>query len=829
MSIVVEELAERISKSEGYLNSKSLMFKKYASSLVGEKVDFSREELKKFIFSLQVFSKSSRQSFKEEARQNLAMAIDVCLDEFPELVAVASNIFLEHGDFPNIPLLSEKKGVEVELGSITRARNFIREDINRIEGIDYAFTDFQRELWEDLRSQNDVIVVAPTSAGKTHVILTYLVRKIIGEDSGFYVVIVPTRALITEVSSNIYDLLNEYNGENIDVCTVPNKEEYSEKTIFVMTQERLYELVLRGDLNFDLLFVDEAHNISDHSRGVLLHMTIERMLEDSSPQVVISMPSKAYENAFSTVFPATNFVSVINDHSTVSKIMMNVVPSGRKLHISPIDGDYGIEISKGFKAKDLADIVLRLGEGESNLVFANRTNNCEDLAARISQRLSVDTSEELEEAASYVSDLIHPEFTLADNLKKSVAFHYGPLPTSVRVMVESLAKQNHIRYIVCTSTLAEGINLPAKNLFLKNPLIPVKGEPSKRMKDVQIKNIVGRAGRMTKHFSGNVFLVEPKDWEFEDYFEDKEDADKIPGYQDSINKNWFDIISLLNTGDVGEGKFELYSIANKLLKDFGRGVVGDVIYSDLIELKEDQKVALLTAVENAHEGMDVPVFILEANPTIGYLQQNNLYAFLKSIDDLDNWVVPHPLAKDLHAKLVQIFEKLEMLGIYKPTQGYSISQVCLIAKKWIGSNPLSEIISDQINWDKIIAREHGKGDPKVNSSVRKVIKSINDDVRFRMSNSLKSYVEILDLVLATSNNESKNVRLNYYFEIGSSIDEVISLINLGLSRESSLGVRSVLASSREIVSKQQLSSCMQSGELNSMHKIALQEIKNLLD
>ena len=746
-------------------------------------------------------------------------------------MAVANNIFLEHGDFPNIPLLFEKKEVQFELGSLTRARNFIREAINTVDGIEYTFTDFQRELWEDLSSESDVVVVAPTSAGKTYVILTYLVKKLISEDFGFYVVIVPTRALITEVSSNIYDLLNEYEGEDIEVCTVPNKEEFSDKTIFVMTQERLYELVLRGDLSFNLLFVDEAHNISDQSRGVLLHMTIERMMEDSSPQVIISMPSKAYKNAFSTVFPAINFNSVINDHATVSKILMNVVPIGKNLRVSPIDEDYGVDISKGFRNKDLADIVLKLGQGESNLIFANRTNDCENLAARISKSLirEGDVSEELEEAASYVSELIHPEFTLVDNLRSGVAFHYGPLPTSVRVLVESLAKQKSIKYIVCTSTLAEGINLPAKNLFLKNPLIPIRGEQPRRMKDVQIKNIIGRAGRMTKHFSGNVFLVEPKVWKFDDYFEEEEEVNKIPGYQESINNDCYALIDLLLTGEVEDDRYNLFSIANKLLKDFSRNKLREVLNSELITLSQSDKELLLEAINEAHNKMDVSVFTLEANPTIGYIQQNNLHTFLHSLNHLEEWVTPHPKSKDLHERLVKIFTRLEELGVYKPTQDYTISQVCLIAKKWIGSDPLSDIISDQISWDIRRARENNVKTPKVNSSVRKVIKSINDDVRFRMSNAIKCYIDILDIVLAKKGGDLSNVKLNYYFEIGSSIDEIISLINIGLSRESSLEVYNALGKDKNVSSKQQLSSLVGRGALNSLHKIALQEIKGLLD
>jgi len=350
------------------------------------------------------------------------------------------------------------------------------------------------------------------------------------------------------------------------------------------------------------------------------------------------------------------------------------------------------------------------------------------------------------------------------------------------------------------------------------------------MKDVQIKNIVGRAGRMTQHFSGNVFLVEPDIWEFDDYFDGEEEENKIPGYQEAINTRCFDIIGILNgSSDLDPDSFDLYSIANKLLKDFQRGILDEVLNSDLIELSISQKELLLSAVKDAYERINIPVFILESNPTIGYIQQNKLFAFLQSIDNIEEWLVPHPLSKDLHEKLNMIFSMLSEFGLYKPTQDYSISQVCLIARKWIGSNLLSEIISDQIAWDVKMSDENQKKAPKVNSSVRKVIKAINDDVRFRMSNSLKCYIGILDLVLASRQLELTNVKLNYYLEIGSSIEEVISLINIGLSRESSLEVYGAVSGFEGIENKNELKALVDSGKLNTMHNVALQEIKNLLD
>ena len=70
-----------------------------------------------------------------------------------------------------------------------------RKELNTVDELSFPLTDFQRTLWESLTLDEDVITVAPTSAGKTHIILSYLIRRMIDSDGAFAAIIVPTRAL----------------------------------------------------------------------------------------------------------------------------------------------------------------------------------------------------------------------------------------------------------------------------------------------------------------------------------------------------------------------------------------------------------------------------------------------------------------------------------------------------------------------------------------------------------------------------------------------------------------------------------------------------------
>lgn len=169
-------------------------------------------------------------------------------------------------------------------------------------------------------------------------------------DGAFAAIVVPTRALISEVANKVYEISKSFNSEReIEICTVPKDTNFKDKTIFVMTQERLYEVLQSGDLSFNYLFIDEAHNISDPSRGVLLHLTIDKLLENSLPQIILSMPSDSYKNSFSSIFNEVDFIQEITRHSPVSKILMSVKLVGREIVISRYKNDFNIKFLRILK------------------------------------------------------------------------------------------------------------------------------------------------------------------------------------------------------------------------------------------------------------------------------------------------------------------------------------------------------------------------------------------------------------------------------------------------------------------------------------------------
>lgn len=830
MSDFVKKLSLKAIASKGYRTASDKLFSSYIYKLVGQDSDLDRSLLKQLVSAAQFLYKVDDPKFRKEGAAILSMLIEVCGDSYPEIIGIANKVFSSVGDFPNLKLI-EKKYPELTFNYhfYSEAEMDFRKELNTVPELDFPLTDFQRMLWADLMSEEDIITVAPTSAGKTHIILSYLVRRLKDSEGAFAAIIVPTRALISEVATKLYEIATEQKFEKeIEICTVPHDKGYGDKTFFVMTQERLFDVLQSGDISFNFLFIDEAHNITDESRGVLLHLTIEKLLEDSLPQVIVSMPSPSYQDSFSTIFEDIQFKKEITAFSPVAKIVIDVKPEGRNLRIKRQNSENELTISKGFTGSHFADIVFKLGQGNSNIIYRNQTHLCENFAKAIAEKIvDFDVSGELEEAADYVEEFIHKEFTLAENLRKGVAFHYGPLPSSLRVMIENLVKEDRIKFVACTSTLAEGVNLPAKNLFLKNPLRIIRGKPSERLEDVKINNITGRAGRMLEHFAGNIFVVEPDTWKVDDYFDEEPDQEeKIPTYFKSLNEELSSVILALNGNypHDGEDHYKFYSIANKLIKEIYSGKLSRTIDAPELNLNQVSKQFLIDNVSRAYNSLQVAPFTLEANPTIGYIQQDKLFKFLNENGDLKEWTLPHPKSTNLYEILLRVCEKLTLFGVYTPTGDYQLTYICLITKKWIQGDSLKSIITEQINWLRDNAEDN---EVNPNKAVRDVIKVINNDIRFRLANALRCYQVLLSNVLALKNLEISNTKLHSYIEIGACDDRMISLINMGLSREASKEVNDKLPFNIRAGSLNELLEILERGLLDRIHPITRKELRSM--
>jgi hypothetical protein len=146
---------------------------------------------------------------------------------------------------------------------------------------DSQFFRSQKEVYDHL-SDPYFSYSGPTSMGKSFVLRMFIKKKIMDGSAMNFAVLVPTKALINEVTSKIINDLKEMLQEhNYRLVTSAGatvlKEDHN--FIFVLTPERLlYLLISYPNIEIDYLFVDEAHKISaKDSRSTFYYKVVDML------------------------------------------------------------------------------------------------------------------------------------------------------------------------------------------------------------------------------------------------------------------------------------------------------------------------------------------------------------------------------------------------------------------------------------------------------------------------------------------------------------------------------------------------------------------------
>lgn len=109
--------------------------------------------------------------------------------------------------------------------------------------------------------------------------------------------------------------------------------------------------------------------------------------------------------------------------------------------------------------------------------------------------------------AEYLSFQLGDTHLLPQFIRKGYAYHHGGLPQDMRELIEEAYEKKIIPLIICTNTLAEGVNLPVQTIILYY----LSRYDYERKKNVplditEIKNIVGRSGRAGRQRFGVVLF-----------------------------------------------------------------------------------------------------------------------------------------------------------------------------------------------------------------------------------------------------------------------------------------------------------------------------------
>lgn len=416
----------------------------------------------------------------------------------------------------------------IESNLFDRLSTEISKDYLRIPSEEnHYFLRSQKDAFEHMTRDAFFSYSGPTSMGKSFVMRTFIRERIKKKADCNFAIIVPTKALINEVSKELADnigpLLREHDYRIVvSAGAVILQEKNAHHYIFVMTPERLmYQLIGYPDIPIHYLFIDEAQNISEKEGRSAFYYQIVGMLyrKDQHPNVIFASPHIPNPAVYLELIPSSiegERVQMTSSFTPVSQEKFLIdLQSGQLGYYNGLTQELHT-ISSFDPGRTFCSFVDELGAGKKNLIYCNAKVKVVEFAREYADGLQNQNVPELHALAEEIREQVHEDYYLAGTVEKGVAYHVGYLPTSIRLRIEELfrKKDGGIHTIFCTSTLLAGVNLPADNLFItdyKNGLYP--------MSAVEFRNLIGRVGRLQFTLYGNVFLmcipevkIEPKNY-----------------------------------------------------------------------------------------------------------------------------------------------------------------------------------------------------------------------------------------------------------------------------------------------------------------------------
>lgn len=378
----------------------------------------------------------------------------------------------------------------------------------------------QYDIRNQIKQQKNIIFSAPTSYGKSTIVLETIKEDIKSKKIKRLIFLLPTKALINEYRRKI-----KKNIINIEIIENPYFKDDYDSLILLFTQERfLIYNSINKNASFDYVIVDEAqilYKLKD-DRTIILAKSLSILSNKHIPFIFL-LPyfSEPYVKLISKFVnidfygnDINNLLSFVsNNYYILSLENKNVIRYNctKDSGIKNISQETLLEnVNYGKKRLDEWSEIISLNlykfinKKEKSLIYVTSVEQLRRTAEIFYKNIKTadfNKTPRFNALIKYIRENIHPEFEYIKYLNSGIAMHFGDMDPFVKRQVEILFNESEdINIIICTSTLLRGVNLNAKNLFLfyaKNSMLS----------DVEFKNLLGRTARLDLNIQGNVYMV----------------------------------------------------------------------------------------------------------------------------------------------------------------------------------------------------------------------------------------------------------------------------------------------------------------------------------
>lgn len=423
---------------------------------------------------------------------------------------------------------------------------------------------FIKELWPAQRllgkqgvfSGKSAVIQMPTSAGKTKSTEIIIRSAFLSKRTSLAIIIAPFRALCQEIRS---DLTEAFSNEEIDIDEPSDAFQMDvdiielfkslkieqRKQILVLTPEKfLYILRHTPELadKIGLLIYDEGHQFDSGTRGITYELLLSSLKTKVSPTTQSILISAVISNAEdiahwlngedsqiisgSKLLPTYRTLAFTSwkDQLGQLKFVDQKSPENQEFFVPRVIEQHQLSL-KGRETKQRhfpeksngKDIALYLGiklvANGSIAIFCGTKNTVTSLCKRAIEIYSRGITYPKPLEVSYTPEISKLHYlhkchfnendpvTLA--AKMGVFSHSNNTPQGLRLAIEYAMQNDYVKFVICTSTLAQGVNLPIRYLIVTSIY-----QAGSQIKTRDFHNLIGRAGRAGMHTEGSIIFAD---------------------------------------------------------------------------------------------------------------------------------------------------------------------------------------------------------------------------------------------------------------------------------------------------------------------------------
>lgn len=417
----------------------------------------------------------------------------------------------------------------------------------------------QRIVAAGLLQGRSAVVQMPTSAGKTRATELIIRAAFLSKRASLAVIVAPYRSLCHDIRG---DLATAFAGEPIALDEASDSYQFdlvldqllAQVTVLIVTPEKLLYMLRRAPEiaeRIGLVIYDEGHQFEGMARGPTYELLLTSLR--------IALPAEAQIVLISAIISNASEVSgwLIRDADAVvdGEGLLPTAKSiafaswqharGRLEYVSPEDpaereffvpriitdmplaarprerterrfpemngGDIGLFL--GLHVVANGSVAIFCGRKDSVAKLSRRVVEIFDRGAPLQRPIDVSNGEEVEKIRALSAAHLGLDASATQAAALGVFAHHADTPHGLRLSIEHAMKENLVTFVICTSTLAQGVNIPIKYL-----IITATRQGGERIMVRDFHNLIGRVGRAGMHTEGSVIFSSPRIYDTKNQF-----------------------------------------------------------------------------------------------------------------------------------------------------------------------------------------------------------------------------------------------------------------------------------------------------------------------